>query len=136
MPATLGYREALLSSIEEARQGPDIPVYSDEEKIASDYALERTRRPPRLATAKGAFVLWISRPRGRLRPGDLAYVRVRQPARLGDTVVALQDDRVVAVGDLVGLDDQHAEVRDGDELPRKFERKAVSLLKVVSAELA
>lgn len=73
-------------------QGLDIPVYSDEGKIAPGHALDWAWRPVRLVTAKGAFALWISRPRGRLRPGDLAYVRMGQPARVGDIVVVLQND--------------------------------------------
>lgn len=135
-PVGRGHREALLPVAGQAHPGPDIPVYSDDDKIAPENALEWTWRPSRLSTAKGAFALWISRPRGRLRAGDLAYVRIGQPVRLGDTVVALLDDRVAAVGDLVAMDDQHAEVRDGDEPPLEFERGAVRLLKVVCADFA
>ena len=129
-------RRAGLPPVTAEAQGPDIPVYSDEGTVAPGHALDWVWRPARLVTAKGAFALWISRPRGRLRPGDLAYVRIGQPARIGDIVVALQDDTVAAVGDLVAMDDRHAEVRDGDESPRKYEREAVRLLKVVCADFA
>lgn len=104
--------------------------------LAPGHTLDSTRRPASLATAKGAFALWISRSRGRLRPGDLAYVRIGQPARIGDIIAVLQDDRVAAVGDLVSTDDRYVEVREDDALPSKFERKTVRLLKVVCADFA
>lgn len=129
-------RRAASPPIAAQAHGPDIPVYSDEGKIAPGHALDCAWRPARLVTAKGAFALWISRPRGRLRRGDLAYVRIGQPARIGDIVVALQDDRVAAVGDLMAMDEQHAEVRERDAVPSKFERKTVRLLKVVCADFA
>lgn len=114
----------------------DVPVYADDGVIIPSEAIEWTWRPPRLLTGRGAFAIWISRARGRLQAGDLAYVRIGQPPRVGDTVVAAKNNRLIAIGDLVGLDERRALIRETGEEPVSLERDAVRLLKVVYAEFA
>lgn len=114
----------------------DVPVYADNGLIAPSAALGWTWRPPRLRTGCGAFALWTSRPRGRLQAGDLIYVRIGQPPRIGDTVVTVTDDRVIAIGDLVGFNDLRVLIQETGEEPVSLEREKIELLKVVSVEFA
>ena len=113
----------------------DVPIYQDSGPIDATAAEEWTWRPPRLVTAGGAFALWISRPRGRLRPGDLAYVRTTQPPRVGDTVVAVKGTEIAAIGDLTTLDDARVEIRDGGDA-QSFQRTDVRLMKIVGVDFA
>ena len=78
-----------------------------------------------MATAGNSFAVWITRNHGRLRVGDLAYIRSGQPPRLGDTVAVLAAKRIVDMGDL-----QEA---DGDYLVggRRYDRSSHRVLKIV-----
>ncbi len=79
----------------------EIPVFREEDVIEPALAVEWIGRPPLLGASGPVFALWIGVPHGpRLRPGDLAIVRMNQPARAGDLVAVLVDKRVVAVGEL------------------------------------
>lgn len=99
----------------------DIPVYQDTaERIEPSSAQEWTYRPPSLLTAGPAFAVWISAPRGRLRVGDLAFLRPNQPPRLGDTVMALDNDkRMVAMGDLAEVTATHILIEEQKGAPKK-----------------
>lgn len=109
----------------------DIPVFRDDGEVDAAAASEWTWRPPALLTAGGAFAVWISRPRGRLRAGDLAYVRPTQPPRPGDTVILLADRRITAIGELAaGAVEDTFEVRESGAAPPRPVPQDGRLLKV------
>jgi hypothetical protein len=112
----------------------DVPVYPDNGEVDPNKAAEWTWRPPRLMTAGGTFAVWISRPRGRLRAGDLVYVRLSQPPRVGDLVVALDRERIVAIGELVALDTESVTIQDAPGEPQGLDCAKVRLLRVVGVE--
>lgn len=115
----------------------DIPVFADDDVIDPRRAQEWTYRTPSLITASGAFALWISRARGRMRAGDLVFVRPHQPARVGDTVVMLstEERRVVAIGDLLEMDATHVKIRDGGDRSHKYPIEGNRMLKVSDISL-
>jgi len=115
----------------------DVPVFADTAIIDPAAATEWTWRPPKLLTGGGAFALWISKPCGRLQPGDLAYVRTTQPPRVGDTVAVLKDRTIAALGYLTRMDEAAAEVREAEGgRAKRYKREEVRLLKVVEVEFA
>lgn len=82
----------------------EIPVFTERDVIEPALATEWIGRPPLLSASGPLFGLWISMHHSpRLRSGDLAIVRMNQPARLGDLVVVLIDKHVTAVGELIEL---------------------------------
>jgi len=112
-PAGLGQR--LPSGTYGARALPvakptaaQIPVYLDTDNL--DPAAAREWISPGDLAGPVSCGLWITRHRGRLHPGDFAYVRFAQPARRGDVVVALKGQGIVALGDLTDLAEHEAEV--------------------------
>ena len=128
-----------LSSLAQPREmapGRDVPIFADTAEIDIGLAQEWAYRPPALITARSAFALWISGARGRLRPGDLAFVRPTQPPRLGDAVVALKDKAVVALGDLVSLDGKDAKIQESEEKVVKVDRATHQILKIAAINTA
>ena len=92
----------------------EIPVFREEDTIEPALAVEWISRPPLLAASGPVFALWIGAPHGPgLRPGDLAIVRMNQPARLGDLVAVLFDKRIVAVGEFIERELNRVTVEDG-----------------------
>ena len=82
----------------------DIPVFIEADTIEPAMASEWIRRPPLLGGTGPLFGLWIGEHHSpRLRRGDLAVVRMNQPARPGDLVVVLSGKQVLAAGELVEL---------------------------------
>jgi len=48
------------------------------------------------------IAVWIASEHGtRLGAGDLVFVPMRRPARIGDTVLVLKGDRLACIGDLL-----------------------------------
>jgi len=83
----------------------DIPVFSEDGIIDPAQAVEWTARPTFLINTVGnEFALWITRPHEGLRSGDLAYVRLSQPPRVGDIAVVVAARRIRAIGRLEGHD--------------------------------
>jgi hypothetical protein len=115
---------------QEIRLGRDVPVYTESGPIDPLTVSEWADRPPVLLAATGSFAIWISRIRGRLRPGDLAFVRAAQPARIGDTVVVLKGKSVVVIGDLVSLDPDTAAVQEAAGASLIVDRGSHRILKV------
>jgi hypothetical protein len=109
----------------------DVPVFADSQSVDPVAAIEWTERPPILQAAAGSFALWISSARGRLRPGDLAFVRGTQPPRVGDAVVALKGKEVVAIGDLVSLEPENATVEEAAETRLVVRRQDHRVMKIV-----
>jgi hypothetical protein len=56
--------------------------------------------------------IWITQHHGRLRIGDLVYLRASQPARPGDIAVALDGQKIRAIGDLTHLSEDSARIND------------------------
>jgi hypothetical protein len=110
---------------------PLVPVFADTGAVDLSRASEWTMRPPALQSAAGSFALWISSARGRLRPGDIAFVRPTQPPRVGDTVVAFKGRDISAIGDLIGLDVETATVQLELEARVLVSRTENKLAKVV-----
>jgi hypothetical protein len=82
----------------------DIPVFTEADTIEPALASEWIKRPPLLGGTGPLFGLWIGEHHSpRLRSGDLAIVRMNQPARFGDLIVVLSGKQVVAAGELVEL---------------------------------
>lgn len=116
----------------------DVPVHTDsDEEIDPAKAREWTHRPSILPEGE-TFALWItsSRAGGRLRPGDLAFVRLNQPPRIGDTVVVIEDKKIIAIGDLASLDETTATIATGHRQPKKVQRGTTRILKVACAAFA
>ena len=109
--------------------GREIPVYLDTDNL--DPTTAREWIVPHEFAGPVSCGLWITRHRGRLHPGDLAYVRFAQPARQGDVVIALKGQAIVAVGELRDLDEHEVEV-GGVRLPRAD----VTICKVVASVFA
>ncbi len=94
--------------------GARIPVYLDTDSL--DPAAAREWITPRDLAGPVSCGLWITRQRGRLHPGDFAYVRFAQPARRGDVVVVLRGQEIVVAGDLTDLTEHEVEI-SGSRLP-------------------
>ncbi|MBR0662235.1 hypothetical protein [Neoroseomonas oryzicola] len=109
----------------------DVPVFRDDGVIDPAQAAEWTTGLKSTAYGGIYIALWITGTRGRLQPGDLAYVHMLQPPRVGDTALALAERRVVALGTLVSADSVVA-IRDAEDKPRKFPAKDVQLAKVIA----
>lgn len=65
----------------------EIPVFTERDEFNPAKATEWIGRPPLLGRAGPIFACWISRDHGaRLKAGDLAFIRVNQPPRVGEVV--------------------------------------------------
>lgn len=115
---------------------PDLPVFRDTDELDQQEAAQwiRLLLPGPTASPVG-FGLWITADRGRLRPGDLAFVS-RQPPRVGDLVVVVADRRVAGIGELRAIDTGAAMVDEGGGEPRRFDRTGHEILKVIGAIFA
>jgi len=111
----------------------DVPVFLDTDEIDLSRARQFAPRPQLLMGQPDAFALYVSRPAGRLEPGDLAYVHSR-PARRGDLVVALKDQRIAAMGVLTELTASHATVGEAGSIP--IDSSNVRILRVATITLA
>ncbi|WP_431860082.1 hypothetical protein [Azospirillum sp.] len=110
---------------------PGLPVFNDGDTLDMDSPREHTPCPPYLVNIPGAFAVWVAAATGRLRPGDLAYVRPNQPPRLGDTAVVVQDSRLAMIGELDRMDGGTVSLKQDDDQAREFKREDVRLMKVV-----
>jgi hypothetical protein len=120
-------------SITQGSSGPrqDVPIFADSAEIDPATATEWADWPSVPVPGPGSFGLWISGSRGRLRPGDMAFVRGSQPPRIGDIVVALMGKEIVAIGDLLTLDADHATVEVLSETRVTLDRRSHRVLKIV-----
>lgn len=89
-------------------EAPEVPVYVEGGRYDPDQASEWTPRPGTLAGSSGVAAVWVSRDHGRVKPGDMVYVRENQPPRPGDVVVAVKGGVVAAIGSLSGIADGSA----------------------------
>lgn len=114
----------------------EVPVFTERDEIDSATASEVVGRPPLLGSAGPLFALWIASDHGtRLRGGDLAFVRVNQPARPGDPVVVLSSKRLVCVGDLLEMGDQIVKINLGRNKVVEVPSKDNKVLKVACIAL-
>ncbi len=114
-----------------------VPVFLDTDQIALAQASEWSKWPgPATGQAAGTFGVYVSRSRGRFRPGDLIFIRPRMPPREGDSVVALLAESIEAIGDLTDLGSDSATIQDGPGEPKTVRLDGVSLLKVAVAQFA
>jgi hypothetical protein len=129
-PRAPGFRAS--PPISQGNAGPrqDVPIFADSAEIDPADATEWADWPSVPVTGPGSFGLWISGSRGRLRPGDMAFVRDSQPPRVGDIVVALMGKEIVAIGDLLTLDEDHATVEVLSETRMILDRRSHRVLKV------
>lgn len=109
----------------------DVPVFRDDEIIDPAKALNWESSLDAKGNGGRYVAIWITAMRGRLNPGDLAYVHMMRPPRVGDTVLALADQRIAAIGELVALDGA-VRIKDSEDEPRKFDPKDVRLAKIVA----
>jgi hypothetical protein len=123
-------------STREAIPSRDVPIFADTDPVDVAQATEWAHRPAALLTSGGSFALWISGNRGRLRPGDLAFVRTTQPPRIGDCIVALKGKEIAAIGDLIAVDDDCATVWVAADIKVDLDRAGHRLLKVASITTA
>lgn len=113
----------------------EVPVFRDDDLIDPAKAEEWTS-PLQSAASGGAYIaLWITAHRGRLQAGDLAYVRLSQPPRVGDTALALSDRRVAGLGTLVSADERLVVIRDTGGVDRELATSDLQLSKVVELRL-
>ena len=114
-----------------------VPVFMDTDEIVPDRASEWTGCPePLIGPVTGAFGVYVSRSRGRFRPGDLVFARPRMPPRAGDSVIVLQAESIEAIGDLIELGPGSATIQDGPGEPKTLQLDGVRLLKVAVAYFA
>ena len=109
-----------------------VPVYECPGPINDAAATEWVERPGLYAGMGAGFAVWVAEAVGRLRPGDLVFVRPAQPASPGDAVVIAQGERLVAIGELGERGEKAVSVRSaaGDKsygLPKH------SVLKIAAA---
>lgn len=134
MPPTLLLTGPTQTTSTVASPGRDVPVYAMHDSVAPDRAREYVARPPRLLGVPEAYAVWVDGGTGgRLRPGDLAFVRPGQPPRPGDIVAVQRGKLLVAVGELLRLTSDEATVVDA--ATEVFPRADVVLHKVVSVSL-
>ncbi len=112
----------------------EVPLFMDTGEVAAESSTLDYDFPTHDKRA-AAWALWITTPRDRLRPGDVAYVSTQQPPRVGDVVVAIEHRRVVTIGELTALTHATATIREGAR-ETTVERKAVRVLKVTYFQLA
>lgn len=93
-----------------------IPLYHDQSELTPEHT-EAWPRPNPFNTPPGTMALLISLQRGRLQPGDIAYLRPGFPARAGDCVAVLKESRLVTLGDLERQTDANVTV-NGKAYPR------------------
>jgi transcriptional regulator with XRE-family HTH domain len=105
-----------------------LPVYLDTDAIDPANAREWLQ-PPDFGPVSCA--IWITRAHGRLRTGDLAFVRFAQPVRAGDIVLAVQNKRIAALGDMHTLTEDDTQIGDAT-----FPLASVELSKVVAVLFA
>jgi hypothetical protein len=119
-------------SAQEVRSTTLVPVFGDTDEVDPAAASQWTDRPPVLLSVTDAFAIWISSAKGRMRPGDMVFVRTSQPPRIGDDVVALKGKTIVAIGDLVELDANKVSVQETPEVCSVLDRSDHRLAKIVS----
>ena len=84
----------------------------------------------------GAFGAYVSRARGRFKPGDLIFVRSRLPPREGDSVIGVRTASIEVIGDLIQLGPEWATIQDGPGAPKAVQLDGLRLLKVTVAHFA
>lgn len=91
----------------------EVPLFREDDLINLTAVREWTHRIPGLPPG-AVFALWIAQEHTRFGPGTMVHVHQRQPPRIGDQVVVLADDRVVAIGELIAIDGVTADLRRAD----------------------
>ena len=112
-----------------------VPLFREDEPI--DAAQAQQWAPPFAGVGSpAACAIWIDTPHARLHPGDVAYAKSDQPARVGDLVVVLNlaDCRIADIGELVSLTASEVRINSGIEA-KTHERCAVKVLKIVGIAL-
>jgi len=77
-----------------------VPVYRCPGPIGEAFATDWVERPGHYAGAGACFAVWVPESCGRLRAGDLLFVRPGQPVAPGDIAVLLDGERIEAIGEL------------------------------------
>jgi hypothetical protein len=106
-----------------------LPVYLDHGDIRPDMACDWIAAPDSPHGINHG--IWITTERGRLRRGDLAYVRRSIPPRPGDLVTVQQDARLLTIGTLDALTGDSITVNG-----QAYDRNLVTICKIVSALFA
>lgn len=103
--SALAERSARLDASLHPAPSADVPVFAERDVFDPRTAVEWIGRPPLLATVGPLLAVWMAADHGtRLRAGDLVFMRMHQPARVGDPVVVLAGHRLVCIGDLLEAD--------------------------------
>lgn len=112
------------------------PLYSDRGQVAPGAMRGTTQRP---AVPGAPIGFWISTPRGRLQPGDIAFAVEGAPVRAGDIAALIHREggAVLRLGTASEADDGSIVV-DGaaGERPLGYQQGEHSLMKVVAIHLA
>jgi hypothetical protein len=135
------YKEPIMPSLSNAGSasritGRDVVVHSDTGPRDRGGTQNYVPRPGQAAVPGETYAIWISSNRGRLRPGDLAYVDCERPPRVGDMAVVSRDRSIVAVGEIVAMTNATAQVQVDGTDRYDVDRSMEQLEKIRWVELA
>lgn len=88
----------------------ELPIYIEGGDLDPAEATEWTSRPSTVQLGTGGFAVWVRRDNGRVKPGDLLYVRDGAPPRTDDVVVLVTDRKISAIGNLDSVTDSEATI--------------------------
>jgi len=80
-----------------------VPVYRCPGPMGDGFVTDWVERPGHYAGAGACFAVWVPESCGRLRAGDLLFVRPGQPVAPGDIAALLDGERIEAIGELRDL---------------------------------
>lgn len=107
----------------------EIPSYRDSDDLSAPPAGFATR-PGAGVDATQIIAVWISRPRGRLRAGDIAYADRSRKPRDGDTALAVQDGNIIALGDYHVENDGSGQIKEKEGHPIRINPDEYDLWKI------
>ena len=114
------------------RAARDVPIYREGDEVDPTKATEWQPGFGRLNSP--SFAVWVTTPRGRLMPGDLAYVVTTRPPRRGDSVVVVKDRRLQTVGELTAISATEAAIDTGAHSPESFSLPGCQLFRVAGVQ--
>jgi hypothetical protein len=110
-----------------------VPLYRSSDTVDGP-ASEQIQRNSAQGETPDVWAMFVDEDAGRLRAGDIAFVRPSVPPPLGDTVAALRNRKVVAMGDLVERHGPRATIRAGKGGEAET-LEAVIIVKIVALQI-
>ena len=109
-----------------------VPIFDCPGRIDAVLATDWVERPGHYAGVGAGFGVWVTAAVGRLRPGDLIFIRPNQPAARGDCAVIVRGNDILCLGEVTNRSESAVTLRSSDQ-EKSYGLSEFSVMRVAAA---